>query len=165
MIAFIALVASGAGIIWLLNNWPARHIIRLAAVVFFALLAVLTARAAAMASYVNYDTALEYLVYAHAARGPKDILAQVEEISRRTTGGKDIVVAYDNDALYPYWWYFRDYPNHRWYTDKPTRDLRDVPVIIACGAELHQDGADRKGQLRFTLITCACGGRTRIITT
>ncbi|MCJ7624721.1 MAG: NHL repeat-containing protein, partial [Anaerolineaceae bacterium] len=51
--------------------------------------------------------------------------------SRRTTGGLDIQVAYDNDALYPYWWYFRNYPNHHWFTDTPTRELRDYPLIIA----------------------------------
>lgn len=131
LIGVVAMVLSGAGIVWLLNDWSFNHILRLATVTFFALMAVLTARAAYRSSYVNYDTALEYLVYAHAARGPKEILAQVEEISRRTTGGKDIVVAYDNDALYPYWWYLRDYPNHRWFTDKPTRDLREAPIIIA----------------------------------
>ena len=70
-------------------------------------------------------------MYAHAARGPKDILEQVEEISQRITGGKNIKVAYDNDGLYPYWWYFRDYPNHLWYTDKPTRELQDYPLIIS----------------------------------
>ncbi len=131
ILGMIAFVLSGVGIVWLLNEWRGRDILRLTAVTFFALLAVLTARAAYTASFINYDTAKEYLVYAHAARGPKDILAQVEEISRRTTGGKDLVIAYDNDALYPYWWYLRDYPNKRWFTDKPTRDLRDVPVIIA----------------------------------
>ena len=31
----------------------------------------------------------------------------------------------------PYWWYFRDYPNERWFGDQPTRELNDVPVIIA----------------------------------
>jgi uncharacterized protein (TIGR03663 family) len=107
------------------------QIFHIGMVVFFAFLALLTTRTTIMANYINYDNATEYLVYAHAARGPKDVLEQVEEISRRITGGKDIMVAYDNDALYPYWWYFRDYPNHRWYTDKPTRDLRDYPLIIA----------------------------------
>ena len=38
------------------------------------------------------DNAKEFLVYAHAARGPKDVLAQIEEISQRTTKGKDLVV-------------------------------------------------------------------------
>jgi len=40
-------------------------------------------------------------------------------------------VAYDNNGLYPYWWYFRNYPNHRYFADKPTRDLKEVPLIIA----------------------------------
>src|SRR5690606_26726930 len=77
------------------------------------------------------DYPTEYLVYAHAAPGPKHVLEQIEEISRRTTGGKAIQVAYSNDALYPYWWYLRDYPNHRWYQSEPTRDLRDFPIVIA----------------------------------
>lgn len=130
ILSTLALLLSGAGIFWLLNTWRAVDVIRLASVVLVALLAVLTARAAYMSSYVNYDTAKEYLVYAHAARGPKDILEQVKEISTRITGGKDIAVGYDNDALYPFWWYFRDYPNHRWFTDKPTRDLREMPILI-----------------------------------
>ncbi len=131
LLAFVAMVLSVGGILYLLRDWKPTQLLSLVTVVIFALLGVLTARTAYKANYVNYDTALEYLVYAHAARGPKDVLAQVEEISRRLTRGKDVVVAYDNDALYPYWWYLRDYPNHRWFTDKPTRDLRDVPLIIA----------------------------------
>ncbi len=131
IMGLVVMLATGAGIIWLLREFSARNIVQLAAVTFFALLAVLTARTAYKANYINYDTAFEYLVYAHAARGPKDILQQVEEISRRTTGAKDIAVAYDADALYPYWWYFRDYPNKRYFTDNPTRDLRNMAVIIA----------------------------------
>ncbi|MDX9863501.1 MAG: TIGR03663 family protein [Anaerolineaceae bacterium] len=102
-----------------------------AALVFFLLLTILTARTAYTAAFINYDNAKEYLVYAHAARGPKEVLEQVEEISRRTTGGLDVMVAYDNDALYPYWWYFRNYPNHLWYQANPTRDLQNYPLIVA----------------------------------
>ena len=40
-------------------------------------------------------------------------------------------MAYSSDALYPYWWYLRDYPNHRWFQNNPTRDLRDFPIVIA----------------------------------
>ena len=131
LLSLVAMVGSGAGIFYLLKDWQWGNIIRMAAVVFFALTAILTIRTAAMASYKNYDTALEFLVYAHAASGPKEILAQIEDISLRTTKGKDLVVAYDNDGLYPYWWYLRDYPNKKWYTDKPTRDLLQAPLIIA----------------------------------
>jgi DNA-binding beta-propeller fold protein YncE len=119
------------GILRLLWNFSVNELLRLFAVGVFAALAVLTIRTSVLANYINYDTPKEYMVYAHAARGPKDILEQIDEISRRTTSGKDLVVAYDNDGLYPYWWYMRNYPNHRWYTDKPTRDLKDAPVVLA----------------------------------
>lgn len=98
---------------------------------FFVILGLLTGQSALRASFVNYDYPKEYLVYAHAAPGPKEILAQVEEISQRTTGGLDIRVAYDNHALYPFWWYFRNYPNRIAYLENPTRNLADVPIILA----------------------------------
>lgn len=131
VLAVVLAAFSAGGIVALLKDWRFSEMIRLGAVVFFAVLALLTARTAYRASFINYDYATEYLVYAHAAPGPKQVLSQVEEISRRITGGKDIKVAYDSDGLYPYWWYFRDYPNHRFFQDKPTRDLHDYPLIIA----------------------------------
>ena len=131
IVSVIAAAASLAGILYLLRGWQTRQIARLAAVVFFAVMAVLTARAAYRASFINYDLATEYLVYAHGAPAPKQVMAQIEEISRRTTGGKNLQVAYSSDGLYPYWWYLRDYPNHRWFQSNPTRDLREFPVVIA----------------------------------
>ena len=124
-------VISGYFILRLLKDFAGMQIIRLVVLVGFALMAVLTARTAYTAAFINYNTALEYLVYAHAASGPKEILAQIEQISQRTTRGNDLVVAYDNDSLYPFWWYLRDYPNHIWYQDNPTRDLANDPVILA----------------------------------
>ena len=131
LLSFLVSVLSSGFALWMMKGWEVRQIFSIVALAVVVILGGLTARSAYMASFINYDTAKEYLVYAHAARGPKDILEQVEEISQRTTGGLDIQVAYDNDALYPYWWYFRNYPNHRWYTDTPTRDLADYPVIIS----------------------------------
>jgi len=131
LFALLCFVGSAAGILYLLRAWQSRQILRLFTLTFIVILAALTARTAYRASFIAYDEATEFLVYAHAARGPKDILAQIEEISQRTTRGKDLVVAYSGDGLYPYWWYLRDYPNHRWFGDKPTRDLKDVPVILA----------------------------------
>jgi predicted membrane-bound mannosyltransferase/sugar lactone lactonase YvrE len=125
----LVFLASGYALVRLLNKWQLADIRRVAAFIFFAFLAVLTIRTSIRAAYINYDTALEFLVYAHAARGPKDALAQIEEISYRTTGGKDIVVAYDNDVNYPYWWYLRDYTNKVYFGDKPTRELRNYPIV------------------------------------
>lgn len=97
----------------------------------FLIMAVLTTRSAYRASFINYDYPLEFLVYAHASDGPKIVLDQVEEISRRLTGGLDIKVAYDNHGLYPYWWYFRNYPNKIMYLEDPTRTLEEADLIIA----------------------------------
>lgn len=97
----------------------------------FFFLSLLTARTAYQASFINYDYPYEFLVYAHAADGPKMVLDQIEEISRRSTGGLDIKVAYDNHALYPYWWYLRNYPNKIVYLENPTRALEEAPLIIA----------------------------------
>ena len=112
------------------QDWQTSQLEKLLLLIVFGGLAVLTVRTTYRASFINYDNAKEFLVYAHAARGPKDILEQIEEISYRTTGGKDILVAYDNDGLYPYWWYLRDYPNHSFYGEKPTRSLRDYAMVI-----------------------------------
>jgi DNA-binding beta-propeller fold protein YncE len=93
-------------------------------------LGILTFRASFRANFINYNSAKEYLVYAHAARGPKDILAQVEEISQRMTGGKTLRVGYDNSSLYPYWWYFRDYTNTDYFADTPTKGVRDDDIVL-----------------------------------
>ncbi len=128
--AIFACGASLYGIIYCMRGWGVSLALRWFAALFFALLALLTVRAAVRASFIEYDNPTEYLVYAHAARGPKDILEQVEEISQRLTSGREIEVAYDNDGLYPYWWYFRNYPNHHWFSE-PTRELSNYPLIIA----------------------------------
>jgi len=101
------------------------------AVSFFFLFTFLTVRTSYQAAFINFDTAKEFLVYAHAAEGPKMVLEQVEEISKRTTNGLDIKVAYDNHGLYPFWWYLRHYPNKIVYLENPTRSLEEAPMIIA----------------------------------
>ena len=130
LLASIAMAASIVGLYFLLKGWNFKRFGKLVLILFVVTLSIITIRTSFRANFILYDTAKEFLVYAHAARDPKDVLEQVEEISHRLTGGKDIVVAYDNDLLYPYWWYFRDYPNKRWYSDNPTRDLQDAPIIL-----------------------------------
>ncbi len=114
----------------LLHDWEPAQVYRLITLAFFGLLAFLTVRTAIQAAYINYDNATEYLVYAHSARGVKDVMAQVEEISRRTTNGLDIVVAYDDDVSWPFTWYLRNYRNQRYYGANPDPSLRDAPIIL-----------------------------------
>ena len=128
--ALITCALTGWGLVRLVRDWDAATFYRLIGLVFFSLLAVLTARAAFRASYINYDNATEYLVYAHMARGPKDALEQIEEISRRTTNGLALRIGYDDDTTYPYWWYLRDYTNKDFFGPNPTRAQRDDVAIL-----------------------------------
>ena len=107
---------------------------KIASLTAFALLIIQTGRTAFRASYINYDDATEYLVYAHGATGIKEVMAQVEEISKRTAGGLNAVVAYDASApdtgvSWPFVWYLRDYTALRSF-DKPTRSLREAVAVI-----------------------------------
>jgi sugar lactone lactonase YvrE/4-amino-4-deoxy-L-arabinose transferase-like glycosyltransferase len=129
-IAFILMITCAAGLLIIMKDWSAKLIFRGLTLVFLSILAILTTRAAFMASYINYDLAKEYLVYAHSAPGDKIALQQITDISRRLTGGLDLTVAYDDKTTYPYWWYLRNFPNQRYYGSTPTRDLRDVPIIL-----------------------------------
>lgn len=130
LLSSIMVIASGGGLVYLMKSWPVGQIIRLVGITFLGLLALLTARTAYTASFINYDYANEFLVYAHSGPGAKQIMTQVDEISRRTTDGQDLAVAYDNKSTYPFWWYLRNYPNAKYFAANPTRDLRDSPIII-----------------------------------
>lgn len=124
-------LGSGIGLIALFRNVPARpfrHLVRFA---ILGALLFLTARTAFQAAYQNADLASEYLVYAHSAPGVKTVLSQIEEFSKRTTGGLSVKLAYDNDVSWPYTWYFRNYSNTLYYAENPTRELLEYPIIIA----------------------------------
>jgi predicted membrane-bound mannosyltransferase/DNA-binding beta-propeller fold protein YncE len=130
----IAAIVSGGALLYLLNNWSPKQILRSLTLTFFALLVVLTMRASFRASYITYDQAVEYLVYAHGATGIKQVMAQAREISQRTTGGMNLALAYDASApdtgvSWPFVWYLRDYTNQRSF-DIPTRSLRDSVFVI-----------------------------------
>jgi len=134
LLPLITTVLSAAGIIYFLKEWNFREIRNVFVLIFFAFLALLTTRASFRASYITYDQATEFLVYAHGAMGVKDIIAQAKEISERTTGGMGVAIAYDASApdtgvSWPFVWYLRDFTNQRSF-DQPTRSLRDSVVII-----------------------------------
>ncbi len=129
-------VAVGAlfALSYLARNWAARNVRHIFALVFFAVLGVLTARAAFRAAYITYDQATEFMVYAHGATPIKEVIAQAKEISERTTGGMGVAIAYDASApdtgvSWPFVWYLRDFTNQRSF-DQPTRSLRDSVIVI-----------------------------------
>jgi predicted membrane-bound mannosyltransferase/DNA-binding beta-propeller fold protein YncE len=128
--AFLGAAISGWGLFMLLKNWSIGQTIRLFGLTFLVLLALLTARTAFTANYINYNYARELLVYAHSGAGAKEAMAQIDEISQRITNGQALQVAYDNETSYPFWWYLRNYPNQLYFGNNPTRDLRNAPVIL-----------------------------------
>lgn len=104
--------------------------LRVCGVGFVALLLVLTVRFTYMLNYINFDMATEYLVYAHATPDIKRMLAELDLISERTVGGRNVVVAYDDDTSWPLSWYMRLYPNSRFYGANPNADVMSSPVVI-----------------------------------
>jgi sugar lactone lactonase YvrE len=118
-----------------LAAWGARNYARAAVLAFFSLLALITARTAFKAAYINYDYPFEYLVYAHGTPYPKALFNEIEQLSLRTTGGNGMVVAYDNKVRYPYWWYMRQFPNKVDFDQNPTREALQNALVIAAGSE------------------------------
>jgi predicted membrane-bound mannosyltransferase/sugar lactone lactonase YvrE len=127
-------ILSAVAVVYFLRMWSFGEIRRVFVLVFFGFLAALTIRASFRAAYITYDQATEFLVYAHGATGIKEVIAQAEDISKRTTGGMGVALAYDASApdtgvSWPMVWYLRDFTNQRSF-DQPTRSLRDSVVII-----------------------------------
>jgi len=123
-------VGSGVGIYLLLRTWKAKQFMITLVLTALLILTLLTTHTSVQASYINYDSPEEYLVYAHSARGVKVALNQIEEISRRISDGLAVQVSFDNETTYPYWWYLRDYTNQDYYGENPTRKQRESPVIL-----------------------------------
>jgi len=128
--SFIVAVVSGVGWLGLVKRWPIAQHLRILTLFVFAILGLLTVRTSIQSNFYNYDDANELLVYAHSAPGVKIALSQIEEISRRTTDGLGIGIAYDNDTSYPYWWYLRNYSQQQYYGANPSRSLRETPLIL-----------------------------------
>ena len=129
----LALVVTG-GLLYLIQmafqrvGW--RLTLRLSAVTALAILFLLTVRFSYLLTYINYDMATEYLVYAHAAPDVKRALHEIETISERTVGEREIQVAYDDDVAWPMTWYMRFYPNHIFYGANPTTEAMNAPIIL-----------------------------------
>ena len=118
---------------WLSERTGFDHLRRMAAVAVFGLLSILTLRTAWMASFINYDLANEYLVYAHAAPAVKLVLEDIEDLSRRSTDGLDLAFVYDNEVSWPYSWYFREFNNATYAGESPNAQMIDNAVVAVVG--------------------------------
>ena len=80
----------------------------------------------------GFDEQTEFINYESGAPGIKVVMDQVEEISRTSTDGLGIKVAYDDDVSWPFTWYLRDYSNQVFFGAEPSRQaLEDASLVIA----------------------------------
>ena len=133
LLPMMVTILSAVGVTYLFRTWTFKELRHVFILVVFSFLALLTARAAFRASYITYDQATEFLVYAHGATGIKEVINQATEISERTTGGMGVSIAYDTNGdtgvSWPFVWYLRDFTNQSSF-DQPTRTLREKTLII-----------------------------------
>ncbi len=128
LISLVALVVFVYAARWV----PWSQLLRWATLALFTLLAAFTWRAAYRAAYINYDQANEFLVYAHSAHGVRVTMNQIEAIARRLYDYPDALpVAYDDAVSWPFSWYLRNFPKARYYAATPTRELREMAVVLA----------------------------------
>jgi len=132
--ALVAFIGSVLAVVYIARLPRRSAFVNMVALTAFGLLLVQTMRTSFRASYILYDDAMEYLVYAHGATPIKEVTAQVADISERTTGGLNAIIAYDASApdtgvSWPFVWYLRDFTALRSF-DQPTRSLRDAVAVI-----------------------------------
>lgn len=90
-----------------------------------------TVRVAAQASFVRYDEATEPLVYAHGAPDVKAAMRELEMISLRTVGERQLAIAFHPEVSWPFAWYLRDFPNARLFTKPEELAGSGATVVLA----------------------------------
>ena len=134
----MAVVGGGVGyVVYRLaarTGWPLVR--QMTALVVFVLLGAFTFRSAWMSSYINYDLATEFLVYAHGGPGNKDVTEDLRDLSIRLTGDMSVRVFYDNKFSWPGSWYLRDFTNATFIgSSPPSVQQVDEAVAFIVGAE------------------------------
>jgi predicted membrane-bound mannosyltransferase/DNA-binding beta-propeller fold protein YncE len=130
-VAGVLVIGTLATLLWM--RIGDRHAGLLLVLTAFLILGLLTVRVAWRFSFVNFDRPAELLVYAHNGPDVRTAIEQLEELSLRVGDGpQSIDVTYNLDKnSFLLYWYFRDYPNARFYPDEPSRDQVLARAVIA----------------------------------
>jgi len=116
-----------------------RQGLRVVGLTLLALLGLWSVRVTYQANFVNQDFVKEYLFYAHGSPDPLADMRQIESISRRTVGDKQLKIAYDDDSSWPFNWYLSDWPNALYYGATPSREtFTDAPVALVGSKNLDK---------------------------
>jgi predicted membrane-bound mannosyltransferase/DNA-binding beta-propeller fold protein YncE len=120
---------------------------RMAVLAGAAILAVLTLRVALLASFINYDYATEFLVYAHSGPAVKTVLNEVNRIAQITNEGTSMRIVFDDESSWPFTWYFRDYQNYGYLRG----EAGSVDPATLDGARIVVVGSKKAGDVRRIL--------------
>jgi predicted membrane-bound mannosyltransferase len=109
-----------------------RQVWRVAFVSLLGLGMLMTVHYTWLACYIHPGTPEEFLVYSHSTPDVKRVIAEIQSISRHLYGDEhQIVVAYSEDATWPFEWYLaREFPNRIYFGREPTRERTDAPVLL-----------------------------------
>ncbi|MCB0247776.1 MAG: TIGR03663 family protein [Anaerolineae bacterium] len=116
-----------------------RTLLRISGLTVVLLLGLWTVRTSYALSFINQNYVNEYLFYAHASPDPLMDMREIEDISRRTVGDKQLRIAYDDDASWPFNWYLSTWPNAAYFGATPSREaFADAPVALVGSKNLDQ---------------------------
>lgn len=110
---------------------------------FLLILVLLTVRFAFLAAYQHGDIAKDMLIYTQTTPDVTMVVGEIEDLSERLVGGKNMVVAFDDFTSWPMWWYLRAFPNKVYFGKEPSGPL-DAPVALV--------GLENEPQVRPYLV-------------
>ena len=130
--AFVVLILVTIAIVYFIKQIGIQQFRHITSTLVIALLCIFTIRTSIIANYIKFDEQTEFINYASGAPGIKIVMEQIEGISRTSTDGLDIKIAYDDDVSWPFTWYLRNYNNQVFFGGEPSRQVfQDTPLVIA----------------------------------
>jgi uncharacterized protein (TIGR03663 family) len=96
-------------------------------------LVAVTLRSALMLTFINQDSATEFLMYADSTPDTGLVMRELDAMSARIEGDKELKVAYDNDSSWPFVWLLRDYTNTTFFT--ADTGLSGDPEVVIVGGD------------------------------
>jgi len=108
----------------------ARMTVQVLTFTAFALLSLATFRYAWIASFVHGDIAKDMLIYTQTTPDVPMVMREIDALSARLAGGRNMKVAYDNETSWPFEWYLRNYKNRIFFGATPGPNITEAPVIL-----------------------------------
>jgi len=75
------------------------------------------------------------MVYAQGAPDCSLVMREIDDLSRRLVGDKELKVAYDEAVSWPFVWYLRDYKNSQFFGKQPGGPLDAEVVLVGTSNE------------------------------